>query len=243
MPDNRLTPDFIKLAMLPALDYIELNFRQAWDKGQKEAALVLTGETVNHKFFSNGLQLELVAECPGFFKDYFYKLMHRLIAFPMYTVCAINGHVFAGGATLMLCCDYRVFKGDKAFFSLNENLFGAPLPIGMASVLKGRIPSPAVISKIMLTAHRYTSKDIVQAGIVDETVPGNDGPKVVERACEVALQNAQFSVSGAIQMIKERLNADIIEALQIDEVIDSPHSQHEERLKTLVAAASAVAKL
>ena len=84
MPDNRLTPDFIKLAvslqwtdmwgpgsqvleadapmgrhpisqMLPALDHIELHFRQAWEDGTKPAALVLTGETTSHKFFSNGL--------------------------------------------------------------------------------------------------------------------------------------------------------------------------------------------
>ena len=64
LPDNRLTPDYIKLALLPALDHIELEFLSQGG----EASLVLTGERLKNKFFSNGLQLELVAECPGFFK-------------------------------------------------------------------------------------------------------------------------------------------------------------------------------
>ena len=68
LPDNRLTPDFIKLALLPALDHIELEYQTALAQGKGEASLVLTGERSKNKFFSNGLQLELVAECPGFFR-------------------------------------------------------------------------------------------------------------------------------------------------------------------------------
>ena len=68
LPDNRLTPNFIKQALLPALDYIELEYQTALSNGKGEAAVVLCGEVRKNKFFSNGLQLELVAECPGFFK-------------------------------------------------------------------------------------------------------------------------------------------------------------------------------
>lgn len=46
----RLILSFVQL--LPALDYVELDFRKAWNAGNKDAALVLTGETVKHKFFS-----------------------------------------------------------------------------------------------------------------------------------------------------------------------------------------------
>lgn len=54
--------------LVPALDDIELNFRRDFENGDKEASLVFTGERVKNKFFSNGLDLALVAECPGFFK-------------------------------------------------------------------------------------------------------------------------------------------------------------------------------
>lgn len=39
------------LQLLPALDDIELAFRKDWEKGDKEAALVFTGERVKNKFF------------------------------------------------------------------------------------------------------------------------------------------------------------------------------------------------
>lgn len=34
---------------------------------------MLTGERVKNKFFSNGLELDLVRECPGFFKVSMYS--------------------------------------------------------------------------------------------------------------------------------------------------------------------------
>ncbi|KAK4056378.1 hypothetical protein OIO90_002521 [Microbotryomycetes sp. JL221] len=238
LTDNRLTPDFIKLAMLPALDHIELEFRQAWNKGQKEAALILTGETKQHKFFSNGLQLDLVPDCPGFFRDYYYALMSRILTFPMHVIAAINGHCYAGGFCLMTCCDYRIFKGERAYASMNELIFGAPLPKGMAAVLKTRLPTMSVFDKVMLTAHRFVSSDALKDGIVDEVVPGNDGSKVVERAMQVARERMKFSTSGALSAIKQTLYSDAIEALSHDENMWSPIEQHDERLKVLIAAAT-----
>lgn len=118
--DNRLTPDFISKALLPALDYVEFEFR----KSGGAAALVFTGEREKNKFFSNGLQLEEVATTPHFFKDYYYKLMSRIATFPMYTVCAINGHYYAGGFCLAQCADWRIVKNERAWGCMNEVDFG-----------------------------------------------------------------------------------------------------------------------
>ncbi|KAM0789796.1 hypothetical protein ACM66B_006648 [Microbotryomycetes sp. NB124-2] len=242
LPDNRLTPDFLKNALIPALDYIELSFRQSHDKGQKAAALVLTGETGSHKFFSNGLQLELVPDCPFFFRDYYYNVLRRLLTFPMHTVCAVNGHSFAGGFCLMLACDQRIIKGERAWCSMNEIAFGAPIPAGMAAVLQAKLPSSQVVDKVLLTGHRFVAQEALDSGIVDEIVPGNDGAKVVERALEVARERMQYSVTNVVQSMKETLYARALEALSQDESIQSPSDKHDERLKTLLAAA-ATAKL
>lgn len=51
--DNRLTPAFITDSLLPALDEIEHDFWKDWHAGNKEAALVITGEREKHKFFSS----------------------------------------------------------------------------------------------------------------------------------------------------------------------------------------------
>ncbi|KAK4051560.1 hypothetical protein OIV83_002700 [Microbotryomycetes sp. JL201] len=241
LPDNRLTPDFLKLALIPALDYIELSFRKAWDAGQRQAALVLTGETGAHKFFSNGLQLELVPDCPRFWPDYYYAVLRRLLTFPMHTVAAVNGHSFAGGFCLMLACDQRIIKGERAWCCMNEIAFGAPIPAGMASVLQAKLSQP-VVDKILLTGHRFVAQEALQSGIVDEIVPGTDGSQVVERALQVARERMQFSQSNVVQAMKETLYAKTIKDLYQDETMYSPIDKHDERLKTLLAAA-ATAKL
>lgn len=58
----------------------------------------------------NGLQLECLAEYPTFFRDYYYKLLARVMTFPLHTIAAINGHCFAGGLCLALACDWRLCR-------------------------------------------------------------------------------------------------------------------------------------
>ena len=61
--DSRLTAQFIKSAMLPALDTVERDWRAAWrtsrepknkDKAAGKGALIVVGNRGQHKFFSNG---------------------------------------------------------------------------------------------------------------------------------------------------------------------------------------------
>lgn len=65
-----------------------------------------------------------MVQCPGFFKDYYYTLMSRLLTFPMHTVAAINGHYYAGGFCLAQCADWRVLKEERAWGCMNEVDFG-----------------------------------------------------------------------------------------------------------------------
>ena|SRR5436305_15256613 len=88
--ENRFTTKFIE-ALFGALDEIEKAREQ---EAGKPAALITTGEG---KFFSNGLDLEHALSTPGYFENYYLKLLIRILTFPMPTVAAINGHAFAGG--------------------------------------------------------------------------------------------------------------------------------------------------
>jgi len=63
-------------------------------------ALVIVGDG---KYFSNGLDLDRFAAKPdeaGPTVEGLHRLFGRLLLFPAYTVAAINGHAFAGGAML-----------------------------------------------------------------------------------------------------------------------------------------------
>jgi enoyl-CoA hydratase/carnithine racemase len=80
--------------------------------------------------------------------------------------------------------------------SMNELHFGAPLPAGMASVLSLRLPTP-VLSKVMLTAHRYGPEEALKDGLVDEIVAsGNGSEACVERALEEGEKRKAFAESG-----------------------------------------------
>ena len=139
--------------------------------------------------------------------------------------------------------------------SIQELDFGAPLPEGMAAVLKHRLP-PATLRKVMFSAHRFTSPEALAAGIVDEIVDG-DGEAVIARALVVAQENAKHSTSGVsqplfpislvgstdsplqvLQMIKETVCADAIRGLQLEDAMRSPADQNEQKFKVLVAAST-----
>lgn len=63
----------------------------------------------------NGLNLDCLPSYPTFFGDYYYKLLSRIITFPLTTIAAINGHCFAGGLCLALACDWRICRASSRF--------------------------------------------------------------------------------------------------------------------------------
>jgi enoyl-CoA hydratase/carnithine racemase len=171
--ENRLNLDTV--AALEALaERVELE--------QGPCALVLTGEG---KFFSNGLDLERFggdAAALGATVSRFQVLLGRLYVLPAYTVAAINGHAFAGGAMLTCAFDYRVMRADRGFWCLNEAEIGLPLTDRMTAAVLGRLPRPTGL-EAMLTARRFAGPDALEAGIVEATASDDE---LLDRAIERA---------------------------------------------------------
>ena len=126
-------------------------------------ALVLAGEG---KFFSNGLDLERFAGDAEQFAatvGRFHQLLGRLFVLPAYTVAAVNGHAFAGGAMLTCAFDHRVMREDRGYWCLNEAELGLPLTEQMAAAVLGRLPRAAAM-EAMLTARRYAGPEARRRG-------------------------------------------------------------------------------
>jgi len=149
-------------------------------------ALVLAGEG---KFFSNGLDLErfggdtdqLTATVARF-----HALLGRLYVAPAYTVAAVTGHAFAGGAMLTCGFDHRVMREDRGYWCLNEAELGLPLTERMAAAVLGRLPRATAL-EAMLTARRYGGGDALASGIVEELASEDHVVAVaVARAAAVA---------------------------------------------------------
>ncbi|KAJ5521034.1 Crotonase core [Penicillium fimorum] len=154
-PDNRLTPIFID-AMLLALDIIE----HRYPKG-----VVVTTSGIA-KFYSNGLDLDLVAKTEGFLENWLWRLFRRLLTYPMPTVCLLNGHAFAGGFMLAMYHDYRIMNPDRGFLCVNELEFGVPLQTPMMSIFREKL-TPVTFRNVVLEAHRFGGRNALEAGIVD----------------------------------------------------------------------------
>jgi enoyl-CoA hydratase/carnithine racemase len=151
-------------------------------------SVVLTGVG---RFFSNGLDLERFGANPAEFAATIEELertVGRLFLFPAYTVAAINGHCFAGGALISCAFDYRVMREDRGYWCMNEAEIGLTLDEKLWSILNHRLPrATAIVAAI--TATRYGGPDALRAGIVEATASEDD---VVRHAIEVAQRYASL---------------------------------------------------
>jgi enoyl-CoA hydratase/carnithine racemase len=77
---------------------------------------------------------------------------------------------------------------------MNEVDFGAALPRALNSIVKAKMPSPAVYRQTVLAGHRWTAGEALKVGLVDDTAPTGD--EVVEKAVELAGKAAVKSVGG-----------------------------------------------
>src|SRR6185312_9837791 len=128
--------------------------------------------TAAGKFWSNGLDLEWMGahgDEVGAFVARVHALLGRVLALPLPTVAAIQGHCFAAGAMLALAHDFRVMRADRGFFCLPEADINIPFTPAMATLIQARL-SKKTAHEAMVTARRYGGEDAAAAGIVDHAV-------------------------------------------------------------------------
>jgi enoyl-CoA hydratase/carnithine racemase len=175
--ENRFHPDWLA-AFGTALDEVE--------KAEGPKALVTSA---TGKFWSNGLDLDWLGQHGDQFQSYaasVQSLLARVLELPVPTVAALQGHVFAAGAMLSLCHDFRVMRADRGFFCLPEVDIHIPFTPGMSALIQSRL-TPQVAHEAMTTGRRYGGVDAAAAGIVDATAA--DGAVLdaaVERAAALA---------------------------------------------------------
>jgi enoyl-CoA hydratase/carnithine racemase len=171
--ENRFNPDFLR-AVEELLDEVA---------GLPAPRALVTRAT--GKFWSNGLDLEWMAangdQVPEFVPRV-HALLGRVLALPVPTVAAIQGHCFAAGAMLALAHDFRVMRTDRGFFCLPEVDIHIPFTPPMAALIQARL-SKTTAHEAMTTGRRYGGEDAAAAGLVDHAVAEGE---VLARAVEIA---------------------------------------------------------
>jgi enoyl-CoA hydratase/carnithine racemase len=209
--ENRFNPDFLT-ACLDVLDEVE----------NKTDASTLVMKSSHEKIFSNGIDLEWLVPVIqkgdiNTAKDYFYQmnaLFRRIVTYPMITIAAITGHAFAGGAILCCAFDFRFMRSDRGYFCFPEVDLGIPFLPGMNAMLKKAIP------RYKLEEMEYTGKRLTAEECEDH--------HIITKACHIdelmdetlAFAKTLNKKRAVIKEMKERLNKNIIHALDVE---DAPY--------------------
>jgi len=198
---NLLNLDFVR-ALNEALDEVE--------GSTGPSSLVTTGEG---KFYSNGLDLPWMlgegAAQMGEFGPLLQRTFARLVSFPVITVAALNGHVFAAGAVLALTQDFRIMRSDRGFLCLPEVDLQVPFPAGIMSVVQSRLPA-AMLHEAILSGRRYDSSEALAGGAIDAALPE---PEVLPRAVEMARGLAEKH-RPTLVALKRALYSEVLEKLE-----------------------------
>ncbi|HEV3359027.1 MAG TPA: enoyl-CoA hydratase-related protein [Pseudonocardiaceae bacterium] len=198
--ENRFHPDWLASANA-ALDEVE-----AAD-GARALVTAASG-----KFFSNGLDLDWLMANGDHAADYVisvHQLFARVLALPVTTVAALQGHTFAAGAMLSLAHDFRVMRADRGYWCLPEVDINIPFTPGMSALIQARLPQPAM-HEAMTTGRRYGGADALAAGIVDRAVA-----EAEVRTTALAIAQSHTGKAGpTLEAIKARMYASVLDTLR-----------------------------
>ncbi len=138
-----------------------------------------------------------------------HAVLARLLALPVPTVAAVQGHAFAGGAMLALAHDFRVMRADRGFFCLPEVDINIPFTRGMSGLIQGKL-TPRTAHEAMTTGRRYGGTDALAEGIVDAVAHEDD---VLSSAIELARPLAG-KAGPTLGIIKSRMYPVALDALR-----------------------------
>ncbi|TKX26156.1 enoyl-CoA hydratase/isomerase-like protein 1 [Elsinoe australis] len=200
-PENRLNSTYCQLLIR--------TFHQIQDLiGPSSPGAVITTSS-SPKFFCTGLELDESDTNPFANSSGFYPLLATILDFPFPTIAAITGHTFGGACPFILAHDYRIMNADKGFISMPPVELGLHFP-GIGALPRLKL-GHRVARKMLLEAHRWTGKEAVGDGVVDEVV-GLEGLEA--RALEVARRWAGKGRMGVYGLLRDELVGEAAEKLR-----------------------------
>lgn len=180
------------------------------DEVESSAALALI-TTADSKIWSNGFDTGWLAAHPDAAVDTMVateKLFARVLTFPIPTIAALGGHVFAGGVMLALSHDVRLMRSDRGFLCLPEVDLGVVFTAGMTALLTATM-TPATTHRAMVLGERFTAADALAAGLISEAVAVDDLPARAREVAKTLGGRDRATVAG----LKRRVYADVVAEL------------------------------
>lgn len=186
----------------------------AVDRAQAEGAgaIVFRGRD---GIFSAGLDLKALptyGERLVEFVAAYERIKTRLFTLPLPVVADVGGHALAGGAVLLLCCDYAVSDVTPKRIGLTETQVGIPMPDFVLVMAQARL-NPAWWSRAILAGDVLAPEEACRAGFLSELVPdaAARSARAMARARELA-KLPRGAYAGTKAKLRERVLAGITPA-------------------------------
>lgn len=205
--DNKLNLDMCS-SLLEMLDKIE----------RETEAVTLVVTSGHDKIWSNGFDIDWVEarlaagdkESVTHFLQRDLELRRRLLAYPLITIAALNGHVFGGGAVLSLCFDFRFMRSDRGFFCIPVVDRGYPILQSTGALLRTVIPM-YMVEDAVLTSSRFTGVECAANHVVAEAY---DNAVLMSKAMAFAGSlNKGRQIVGAMKKV---LNGPVLKLMEED---------------------------
>jgi enoyl-CoA hydratase/carnithine racemase len=146
----------------------------AIDGDDAAVGLVTVGDG---KAYSQGYDLEAFGRFEGLalqaFIDRSVRVLARLVAAPVPTVAALNGHAFGYGAMFALAHDLRVQREDRGWLCLPEVDLGLQFHALQLALIQAKL-TPTALAESILGGRRWDGPAALAAAVVDATAPEAD---------------------------------------------------------------------
>ncbi len=180
---NRIAPSDIGQIMRH-LDEVE--------RSDDTRVLVWTGQ--GEKTFSSGYTLSAIR---GSLDSSFEDMLDRIEAFPLPTICALNGSAYGGGTDIAMCCDWRIgVKGIRMFVPAAR--FGLHYYPGGLRRFVTRL-GPVVAKRIFLTCMPLNDEEMLRCGFLQDLIERKSLGDAVEAYC-TALQEGDAQAIASMKI-------------------------------------------
>ena len=153
--------------------------------------------------------------------------------FPVPVIAAVNGFALGGGNELAMSCDIRICS-ENAVFGQPEVGLGITPGFGGTQRL-ARIINPGKAKELIYTASNIKAPEALALGLVNDVYTLEDLMPAAEKIAAKIARNAPIAVRACKKAINEGLQAEMDEAIAIEEKLFGSCFETEDQIEGMKA--------
>ncbi|MFR9231846.1 MAG: enoyl-CoA hydratase-related protein, partial [Eisenbergiella massiliensis] len=139
----------------------------------------------------------------------------KIETFPIPVIAAVNGFALGGGCEISMSCDIRICS-DNAVFGQPEVGLGITPGFGGTQRL-ARLVGPGMAKQMIYTARNIKADEALRIGLVNAVYTQDELMAAAEKMAAGIAKNAPIAVRNCKKAINDGLDADMDEAIVIEE--------------------------